>query len=89
MFDIIFFCFRDQGSDSEGEELGGEGDVILPQDLPGRGNALSQQSVVKLSEVRLKCGGFMLDYCTFFMSPFLLAWTSVDVATGEGGGWTL
>ena len=67
MFD---FYFRGQGSDSEGEELGGEGDVILPQDLPGRGNALSQQSVVKLSEVRLKyCGGFMLDYGIFLCLP--------------------
>lgn len=45
-------CYlRGQGSDSEGEELGGEGDVILPQDLPGRGNVHSQQSVVRLSEV--------------------------------------
>jgi hypothetical protein len=51
MFGVYIHCFRDQGSDSEGEELGGEGDVILPQDLPGRGNALSQQSVVRLSEV--------------------------------------
>ncbi len=51
MFDVYIHCCRDQGSDSEGEELGGEGDVILPQDLPGRGNVLSQQSVVRLSEV--------------------------------------
>ena len=49
-FDVPF-CLRGQGSDSEGEELGGEGDVILPQDLPGWGNSLSQQSVVRLSEV--------------------------------------
>ena len=47
----VYVCFRGQGSDSEGEELGGEGDVILPQDLPGRGNVHSQQSVIRLSEV--------------------------------------
>ena len=46
-----FFYLRGQGSDSEGEELGGDGDVILPQDLPGRGNVHSQQSVIRLSEV--------------------------------------
>ena len=47
----VYICFRGQGSDSEGEELAGEGDVILPQDLPGRGNVHSQQSVIRLSEV--------------------------------------
>ena len=31
----------------------------------------------------------MLDYGIFFMSPLFLAWTSVDVATSEGGGRTL
>ena len=31
--------------------MGGVGDVTLSQDLPGRGNIHSQQSVIKLSEV--------------------------------------
>ena len=48
---VWIFYLRGQGSDSEGEELGGDGDVILPQDLPGRGNVHSQQSVIRLSEV--------------------------------------
>ena len=48
---MIIFDLRGQGSDSEGEELGREGEVILPQDLPGCGNIHSQQSVIKLSEV--------------------------------------
>ena len=42
-------------SESEGEELaeGGEGEVTLPQDLPGRGNVKSEQSAIKLTEVCL------------------------------------
>ena len=39
-------------SESEGEELAGEGEVTLSQDLPGRGNIKSEQSAVRLSEVR-------------------------------------
>ena len=39
-------------SESEGEELvGGEGEVTLPQDLPGRGNIKSEQSAIRLTEV--------------------------------------
>ena len=48
---VHVYDFRGQGSDSEGEELGGEGEVTLPQDLPGRGNIHSQQSAIRLSEV--------------------------------------
>ena len=50
---MAWILCRGHGSDSDGEELGGEGDVILPQDLPGRGNTHSQQSIIKLSEVKL------------------------------------
>ena len=31
--------------------MGGEGEVTLPQDLPGRGNIKSEQSTIRLSEV--------------------------------------
>lgn len=44
-------------SESDGEELcGGEGEVVLPQDLPGRANIKSEQSTVRLSEVMVLCG---------------------------------
>ena len=46
-------------SESEGEDLAGEGEVTLPQDLPGRGNIKSEQSTVRLSEVR--CMPFQLN----------------------------
>ena len=39
-------------SESEGEELAGEGEVTLSEDLPGRGNIKSEQSAIRLSEVR-------------------------------------
>lgn len=31
--------------------MAGEGEVTLPQDLPGRGNIKSEQSAIRLSEV--------------------------------------
>ena len=43
---------RGNVSESEGEELAGEGEVTLSQDLPGRGNIKSEQSAIRLSEVR-------------------------------------
>ena len=42
---------RGNVSESEGEEMAGEGEVTLPQDLPGRGNIKSEQSAIRLSEV--------------------------------------
>ena len=40
-------------SESDGEELaeGRDGEVTLPQDLPGRGNIKSEQSAIRLTEV--------------------------------------
>ena len=38
------------GSESEGEEPG-DSSVVLPQQMPGRGNIKSQQSAVRLTEV--------------------------------------
>ena len=49
-------------SESDGEELcGGEGEVVLPQDLPGRANIKSEQSTVRLSEVM--CDDVSLAMC--------------------------
>lgn len=48
----MFVCARGYASESDGEELAGEGDVHLPQDLPGRGNVKAGQSAIRLSEVR-------------------------------------
>lgn len=47
-------CSSGYGSESDGEEMvtGGAGEVTLPQDLPGRANIKSEQSSVRLSEVR-------------------------------------
>lgn len=55
---IDHIIIRGYASESDGEEMAGEGDVTLPQDLPGRGNIRSEQSAVKLSEVRagVVCG---------------------------------
>lgn len=47
---IIVLC-RGNVSESEGEDMAGEGEVTLPQDLPGRGNIKSEQSAIRLSEV--------------------------------------
>ena len=47
--------FRGYASESDGEEMAGE-DIILPQDLPGRGNVKTGQSSVRLSEVRVSTG---------------------------------
>lgn len=52
---------RGYASESDGEELGGEGQVTLPQDLPGKANLKSEQSAVRLSEV---CG-LVTIYRTF------------------------
>lgn len=50
--DISEYLLSGYASESDGEEaLGGEGDVILPQDLPGRANLKSEQSAVRLSEI--------------------------------------
>lgn len=49
---VTVLISRGYGSESEGEELGGDGEVTLPQDLPGRGNLKTEQSAVRLSEVR-------------------------------------
>lgn len=48
---MSFHYDRGCASESDGEELGGEGEVTLPQDLPGRGNIKAEQSAIHLSEV--------------------------------------
>ena len=48
---LMFILIRGGASESEGEEA--EGEVILPQDLPGRGNMKQQQSAIKLYEVSI------------------------------------
>ena len=48
----VWFICRGNVSESEGEELAGEGEVTLSEDLPGRGNIKSEQSAIRLSEVR-------------------------------------
>ena len=50
-------AFRDNVSESEGEEVAGEREVVLPQDLPGRGNLKSEQSAIRLTEVGVACVG--------------------------------
>ena len=42
-------------SESEAEDIAGEEEVTLPQDLPGAGNIKQQQSAVKLTEVTIVC----------------------------------
>lgn len=42
------------GSESEGEEAV-DGNVTLPQSLPGKGNMKSQKSAIRLTEVRIDC----------------------------------
>ena len=49
---VLVYCSGD-GSESDGEDvLGGAGEVTLPQHL-GRANLKSEQSTIRLSEVRL------------------------------------
>ncbi len=55
----VCLCVSGYASESEGEELGGEGDVTLPQDLPGTGNVKAGQSAVRLVEVNYNGVVFM------------------------------
>ncbi len=70
---IILSCYHsDGGSDSEGEDVGGVGDVTLPQDFPGRGNTQAQQSMVRLSEV-LTYYDVIIN--VIYILSFILAWS--------------
>jgi len=63
--------------------MGGAGDVTLPQDLPGRANMKSEQSVVRLSEV----GWWTCSQLVSDRSNFFTAWSpAVSGGSEDRGG---
>ena len=72
---------RDNLSESEAEEV--EGQVTVLQDRLGHEGSSSQQSAVKLMEVRITLSSLSLS--PTFLPPSPVG-TEDDTAAGEGGG---
>ena len=80
----MYVCSAGYGSESEGEELAGDGAVTVPQHLLA--SAKSEQNTVKLSEVS-PCILIVLYISLWWYCTMYIAWPTLDSGAGEDRVW--